>query len=91
MERVEPSAEKRRDEYEAFAGTEHASSSHPTTSTSGPGFDRVTERNDRYWVVEKTGHASELAKRADPRSVPLAMRRCHGMGPVRFERTTKRL
>jgi hypothetical protein len=29
---------------------------------------RITERHDRYWVVEKTGEPRELAKRADPRS-----------------------
>jgi hypothetical protein len=27
----------------------------------------VTERNDRYWTVEKIGYAGQLAKKADPR------------------------
>jgi hypothetical protein len=30
--------------------------------------ERVTERNDRYWVVEKFGTAGEAADRFDPRS-----------------------
>ena len=32
-------------------------------------IERVIERNERYWVVEKTGHAQDIAKRADPRSM----------------------
>jgi hypothetical protein len=30
--------------------------------------ERVTERTDRYWVVEKFGTAGEMADRFDPRS-----------------------
>jgi hypothetical protein len=30
--------------------------------------ERVTERTDRYWVVEKFGIAGEMADRFDPRS-----------------------
>jgi hypothetical protein len=33
-----------------------------------PDVERVTERNDRYWIVEKTGEAGEVAEDADPRS-----------------------
>jgi len=33
-----------------------------------PDVERVTERNDRYWTVEKTGEARELARKGDPRS-----------------------
>lgn len=33
-----------------------------------PDVDRVTERNDRYWVVEKVGYAGALASDADPRT-----------------------
>jgi CheY-like chemotaxis protein len=33
-----------------------------------PDVERVTERNDRYWVVEKTGEAGAVAEGADPRS-----------------------
>jgi hypothetical protein len=28
----------------------------------------VIERHDGYWIVEKTGHARDIATRADPRS-----------------------
>jgi hypothetical protein len=35
-----------------------------------PDIEQVIERNDRYWIVEKTGHAQYLTKRADPRSSP---------------------
>jgi hypothetical protein len=30
--------------------------------------ETVTDRNDRYWIVEKVGHAGELAKSGDPRA-----------------------
>ena len=30
-------------------------------------IERVIERSDRYWVVEKTGRAQDIARRADPR------------------------
>jgi len=30
--------------------------------------ERVSERNERYWVVEKFGAAGELAGKLDPRS-----------------------
>lgn len=41
-----------------------------------PNVERVLEHNDRYWVVEKTGHAAAPAKRDDPRSdeEPLSLR-----------------
>ncbi len=32
--------------------------------------ERVIERNDRYWVVEKFGTAGEMAGELDPRSQP---------------------
>jgi hypothetical protein len=32
-----------------------------------PDVERVTKRTGRYWVVEKTGRAGQLAERADPR------------------------
>jgi hypothetical protein len=34
-------------------------------------IEDVSARNDRYWTVEKTGHAAELAARVDPRRVGL--------------------
>jgi hypothetical protein len=33
-----------------------------------PDIERITERTDGYWVIEKTGQAGELARRADPRA-----------------------
>jgi hypothetical protein len=33
-----------------------------------PDVERVIERNDRYWIVEKVGHARRLAENTDPRS-----------------------
>lgn len=50
----------------------------PSDEHLWPDVDRVIiDRNDRYWVIEKTGHAGDLAKRSDPRSEqgPLALRR----------------
>ena len=31
-------------------------------------IERVTERNDRYWIIEKLGYGAELTRRSDPRS-----------------------
>lgn len=33
-----------------------------------PDAETVTERHERYWVVEKVGVAAELAQRRDPRA-----------------------
>jgi hypothetical protein len=35
----------------------------------------LIERHDRYWIVEKTGHAQDMARSADPRSkaAPLSL------------------
>jgi hypothetical protein len=33
-----------------------------------PDVERITEQNDRYWIVEKLDAAGKLAERADPRS-----------------------
>jgi hypothetical protein len=33
-----------------------------------PDVERVVERNDHYWIVEKIGQAGEIAKDADPRA-----------------------
>jgi len=30
--------------------------------------ERVTDRNDRYWIVEKFGISGEIVRKADPRS-----------------------
>jgi hypothetical protein len=42
----------------------------PSDQHVWPDIEQVIERNDRYWIVEKTGHARYLTKRADPRSTP---------------------
>ena len=42
----------------------------PSDEHVWPDVERVIERNDRYWIVEKTGTAQEIARRADPRSKP---------------------
>jgi hypothetical protein len=33
-----------------------------------PDIERVVERTDRYWILEKVGHAGELARLVDPRA-----------------------
>jgi hypothetical protein len=33
-----------------------------------PGIERVVQREERYWVVEKVGVAAEVSKNLDPRS-----------------------
>ena len=40
----------------------------PSNEHVWPDTERVIERNDEYWVVEKTGHSHDLAKLANPRS-----------------------
>jgi hypothetical protein len=30
--------------------------------------ERIIERSDRYWIVEKLGYGAELTRRSDPRS-----------------------
>ena len=49
-----------------------AARSHPRRFVIRPGHEslaveRVVERHDRYWVVEKTGVAGEIARKTDPR------------------------
>ena len=35
-----------------------------------PDVENVTERNQRYWVVEKLGEAARVSGELDPRSNP---------------------
>jgi hypothetical protein len=55
-------------EYEAV----RAESTHffvlPSEEHLTPAVERVVERNDRYWVVEKIGEAAEVSEELDPRS-----------------------
>ena len=34
------------------------------------GADRVLERHERYWLVEKIGDAADVAEESDPRAEP---------------------
>jgi hypothetical protein len=64
VERIAMSVE----EYEAV----RKSGAHFVVASSDehfwPDVERVLEHNDRYWVVEKTGHAAVPAKHDDPPS-----------------------
>jgi hypothetical protein len=40
----------------------------PSDEHVWPDIERVIERNDGYWVVEKTGHTRDMTRSTDPRS-----------------------
>lgn len=40
----------------------------PTDEHVWPDVEKVIGRNNRYWLVQKFGHAGELAKERDPRA-----------------------
>jgi hypothetical protein len=63
-ERVEMSAA----EYEQIRSEGRRFFVAPSDEHVWPDVERVTERNDRYWIVEKVGQAGELAKAGDPRT-----------------------
>jgi hypothetical protein len=42
----------------------------PSDEHVWPDVERVIERHDGYWIVEKTGHARDMARSADPHSKP---------------------
>jgi hypothetical protein len=63
-ERVRMSGE----EYEAIRDQGSRFLVAPSDEHVRPDVERVTEVTDRYWVVEKIGHAGDVAKRLDPRS-----------------------
>jgi hypothetical protein len=56
------------DEYEAV----RANATHffvlPGDEHLSPAVERVVQRHDRYWVVEKIGEAAEVSEELDPRS-----------------------
>jgi hypothetical protein len=56
----------RRDEYESVRA--HATRFVIVPGHETPEGEEVVERNDRYWVVEKTGVGREVAQEADGRS-----------------------
>jgi hypothetical protein len=55
-------------EYEAIRGDGARFFVAPGDEHVRPDVEKVTEATDRYWVVEKIGHAGDLAKRLDPRT-----------------------
>jgi hypothetical protein len=64
VERLTMSAE----EYEAIRRNPKCFLVAPSLEHFWPELERVKRRDDRYWVVEKTGRVGALAQRADPRS-----------------------
>jgi hypothetical protein len=62
-ERVEMSAT----DYEAVRNGGARFFTAPSDEHVWPDVEIVTERNDRYWIVEKVGQAGDLAKAGDPR------------------------
>ena len=40
----------------------------PSAEHVAPGLERVLQRSERYWVVEKIGEARELVERLDERT-----------------------
>jgi hypothetical protein len=68
--------EMTRADYEEIRGDGARFLVAPSDEHVWPDVERIIERLDRYWVLEKTGHAGDLAKRSDPRSGggPLTLR-----------------
>jgi hypothetical protein len=64
VERIELSAE----EYEAVRNDGTHFLVAPSDGHVLLDVERVTERNDRYWIVEMFGIAGEMAGKVDPRS-----------------------
>jgi hypothetical protein len=60
--------EMTRDEYEAVRAASTRFFVKPDDAHVFPEAEDVTERHERYWVVEKTGVAAEMAARRDPRT-----------------------
>lgn len=64
IERIVMSVE----DYEAIRQTGGRFFVAPSDEHVWSDVEEVTTRTDRYWIVEKFGHAGELAKQADPRA-----------------------
>jgi hypothetical protein len=58
-------------EYEEVRGDPAAFAVAPTDDHVFQQIEDVVERKERYWVVQKTGPAAELAMRVDPRRAGL--------------------
>ena len=55
-------------EYEAVRAVPTRFFVLPFDEHLSPAVERVAERHDRYWVVEKIGEAAEVSEELDPRS-----------------------
>jgi len=55
-------------EYEAVRANPTRFFVLPSDEHLTPAVERVVERHDRYWVVEKIGEAAEVSEELDPRS-----------------------
>jgi hypothetical protein len=56
------------EEYERVRAAGHRFAVAPGNEHVVPQVEAVTERSARYWIVEKCGHAGEIAKGFDPRT-----------------------
>jgi hypothetical protein len=39
----------------------------PNEEHVSPDVERIVDKRDRYWLVEKIGEAAEIAEKTDPR------------------------
>jgi hypothetical protein len=65
--RIEMSPE----EYEALRADPRRFAVAPSEEHVVPEIEAVVERTERYWIVEKTAEAGDLAEKVDPRRVGL--------------------
>jgi hypothetical protein len=56
------------DEYERVRSNPRAFLVAPEERHLRPEVERVVEKAERYWIVEKNGEAAEIAEALDPRS-----------------------
>ena len=55
-------------EYESVRVNANHFAVAPDEAHVWPDVERITEKRDRYWVVEKSGEAGAVAAKLDPRS-----------------------
>jgi hypothetical protein len=56
------------EEYEAVRAEPTQFIVAPGEEHVSPGIERVVQREERYWVVEKVGVGAEISEKLDPRS-----------------------
>ena len=56
------------EEYESVRATPNQFFVAPDDEHVWDDVERIVERRDRYWVVEKLGYSAEVAAKLDPRS-----------------------